>query len=365
VSVCQRCVMDSSDKKIVFSTTGCNHCDKAMIDFKKLESTSSEISFEMRHEMLRQQSLGNRFLMGLSGGVDSSYLLSRLVEWGLRPVIFHVDGGWNRPEAVKNVFNLGKEFDLEIRTRIIDWKSMSDLQVAFLKSGLINQDMPQDHAFFSLLYSEARRLKISNIISGWNFQTESILPIDWTDSPMDKKIIQKVSSRYGTMSTRKYPTTSYFQMYFLDPYVNKIKVWKPLSYLNFNRVEAIQNLEKIGWENYGNKHEESTFTQYFQGYYLPNRFGIDKRKAHLSSLIVSKQISREFALQTLDNPAIPDSNITFLRNYIALKLEIDIAELTYFENMPRITGENLATNQNLKNIGKFVLNKFQNFKENV
>ena len=333
--MCSRCVMDESDAEIKFSESGCNHCDTAARKLNLMTSFSDSNLQNLMAQILSMQRNGHLFLIGLSGGLDSSYLLLRLVEFGIKPVVFHVDAGWNRPQAVKNVYNLANNFNLELRTRVINWKTIADLQLAFLRSGVMNQDVPQDHAFASALYSEIRKLKFQNILSGWNIQSESILPSSWSDHPMDKKILKKISKTYGNRDLAGYPMLNYFQLYFSNPYVHKIKTWKPLSYMDYHRERAKSELMSLGWEDYGAKHEESVFTKYFQGYYLPKRFGIDKRRAHFSSLIVSNQITRLDALQALKQEPIPAEEILYLREYISFKLNISIGELERYERLPR------------------------------
>ena len=233
-------------------------------------------------------------IIGLSGGVDSSYLVYiAKVKLGLRPLVVHVDCGWNSELAVKNIENIIKSLDLELHTFVVNWEEMKDLQRSFFKASLPDQDIPQDHAIFSALYKFADENNIKYAFNGVNFATESILPVSWGYQAMDLRHIKSIHNRFGERELKEYPSVNFFQRYIYFNLIKNMKIISPLNYLNYRKNEAIEILTKeLGWQYYGGKHHESRFTKFFQSYYLPFKFHFDKRRAHLSSLIVSGQINK-------------------------------------------------------------------------
>lgn len=321
--------MDTSDPEIVFDNRGvCNHCrhfDEVTRKewFPNEEGTQRWTAIAAQ---IRQAGQGQEYdcILGLSGGVDSSYLALKVKDWGLRPLVVHVDAGWNSELAVANVEKIVKHCNFDLHTHVVDWEEMRDLHLAYLKAGVANQDVPQDHVFFASLYHFATRNNIRYILSGGNLATEGIFPSAWHGSAMDAINLKDIHSKYGERPLKTYSTISFFDYYFWYPLVKKMRTVRPLNYMPYNKQQAVAELEqKIGWRAYGRKHGESLFTKLFQNYYLPAKFGYDKRKPHLSSLIVSRQMSREEALAKLAEPL-----------YDPQELEIDIA---YFCKKLRIT----------------------------
>lgn len=319
--ICTRCVMDTSDPEITFDDQGvCNHCN----DFERLTKPNwfpneeGNRKLQLIFEKIRNFGQGRSYdcILGLSGGVDSSYLALKVHEWGLRPLVVHVDAGWNSELAVANIEAIVKYCNYDLYTHVIDWEEMRDLQLAYLRSAISNQDVPQDHAFFANLYHFAVRNDIRYVLSGGNIATESIFPRSWHGSAMDSINLRSIHKRFGQISLKSYHTISFFDYYLGYPLIQNMQVVRPLNYLPYVKEKAIIELqEKIGWRAYGRKHGESLFTKFFQNYYLPVKFGYDKRRPHLSSLIVSGQMSRSDALSKLEEPLYhPDeleSDITF------------------------------------------------------
>ncbi|MCG3189377.1 MAG: hypothetical protein LKCHEGNO_01751 [Burkholderiaceae bacterium] len=333
--VCARCVMDTSDPNITFDAAGvCNHCSEFDSETRARWWPNDEGArrWSVLKEELRSEGRGRDYdcVLGLSGGVDSSYLALKAHQWGLRPLIVHVDAGWNSELAVANIEKVVKHCSFDLHTHVVDWQEMRDLQLAYLRAGVANQDVPQDHVFFASLYQFATRSGIRTILSGGNIATEGIFPKAWHGSAMDAINLRAIHRRYGTRPLRTYTTVSFFQAYLWFPLVKRMRTLRPLNYFPYDKSSAIRELEaEIGWRAYGRKHGESLFTKLFQNYYLPTKFGYDKRRPHLSSLIVSGQMTRDEAMAELAQPL-----------YEPHELDTDIA---YFCKKLRITRQEFET----------------------
>lgn len=321
--------MDTSDPEIVFDEQGvCNHCRHFDEVTRKewFPNEEGKRKWTVMAEQIRLAGQGQEYdcILGLSGGVDSSYLALKVKDWGLRPLVVHVDAGWNSELAVANVEKIVKHCSFDLHTHVVDWEEMRDLHLAYLKAGVANQDVPQDHVFFASLYHFATRNNIRYILSGGNLATEGIFPKAWHGSAMDAINLKAIHAKYGERPLKTYSTISFVDYYFWYPFIKKMRTARPLNFMPYDKQQAVAELEqKIGWRAYGRKHGESLFTKLFQNHYLPVKFGYDKRKPHFSSLIVSGQMSREEALAKLAEPL-----------YDPQELEIDIA---YFCKKLRIT----------------------------
>ena len=321
--------MNTSDPEIIFDTDGvCNHC----IDFESVTRKNWFPNKEGRArwaaivEKIKAVGIGKEYdcILGLSGGVDSSYLAIKVHEWGLRPLVVHVDAGWNSELAVANIEALIKHCNYDLHTHVVDWEDMRDLHLAYLRAGIANQDVPQDHIFFASLYHFATKNGIRYILSGGNLATEAIFPRAWHGSAMDVINLNAIHQQYGQRPLRQFKTISFFEYYFWYPFVKKMRTVRPLNYMPYDKEKAIEELKHtVGYKPYPRKHGESLFTKLFQNYYLPKKFGYDKRLPHLSSLIVSGQLTRDDALKILEEPL-----------YLPDELEVDI---TYFCKKLRIT----------------------------
>jgi N-acetyl sugar amidotransferase len=330
--------MDTTDPEIVFDKNCiCNHClefdsitSKSWFPNKEGERMLSEILSKVKNEGTNKE---YDCIIGLSGGVDSSYLAIVLKKYNLRPLVVHIDAGWNTEIAVSNIEKIVKYCDYDLYTHVMDWEEIKDLQVAYLKAGVANQDVVQDHAFFATLYHFAVKNKISYIISGGNIATESVFPQAWHHSAMDAINLKSIHKKYGTIQLKKYKTISFFKYYFYYPFVKGMKTIRPLNYLPYNRREAIEALKKeVDYKEYGKKHSESRFTKFFQNYYLPKKFGYDKRKPHLSSQILSGEISRNEAIMELKTPVYRENELRESLEYIGKKLEFKYEELNQIIN---------------------------------
>lgn len=331
--ICTRCIMDTTDPDIAFDDQGvCNHCHYFDNNVRPAWPSPEKGKFLLAEMIAHVKSYGEgkRYdcIIGLSGGIDSSFIAVKAVEWGLRPLVVHVDAGWNSELAVMNIEQICSRLGLDLVTHVVDWEEMQDMQLAFLRSNLANQDVPQDHAFFAALYGYAIQAGIKYVISGSNYATESILPQSWGYDAMDATHVKAIHRRFGRRKRGNFPLVSFWNLYFRYPMILKMEVLRPLNYIPYNKEEAIRILERdYGWRYYGGKHYESRWTRWFQAYYLPHKFGYDKRKAHLASLVVSGQMSRDEALAQLRNPLYDEKLLTEDKEFIAKKLGISVQEL--------------------------------------
>jgi len=329
--ICTNCVIDTSDPWVQFDSLGvCNHCNNYYDYMTNTLGTKQECAqkLDMLVEHLKKAGRGKDYdcIMGLSGGVDSSYLSWYVVkELGLRPLIVHVDAGWNSELAVNNIQNLVEKLNIDLHTLVIDWEEMKDLQKSFFRSGIANLDVPQDHAFVASLYKEASKFGIKDILNGGNMQTESILPESWGYDANDSKSLTSIQKRFGTVKLKNYPIYNQWQALIYYPYIKKMKTHRPLEWMEYSKDKAKSFLIKeMGWRDYGGKHYESTFTKFFQAHFLPEKFGYDKRKAHLASLVVSNQMTRQEAIEELKLPLYDSIELEQDRIYWCKKLDIDM-----------------------------------------
>ncbi|PKV48779.1 N-acetyl sugar amidotransferase [Aquimarina sp. MAR_2010_214] len=338
--ICKRCIMDTTDSEIVFDAEGnCNHCNDALA--RKNDSWKPNKEGEERLlkivDRIKKEEKNKEYdcVLGLSGGVDSSYMAYKAHELGLRPLVVHVDCGWNSELAVKNIENIITMLGFELHTHVVDWQEMKDLQLAYFKANVANQDVPQDHAIFAALYSFAVKNNIKYVLNGSNFATESILPKTWGYGASDLVNLKDIHKKFGKKKLKKFPKVSFFKWYIYFPFIRKMKILKILNLLPYSKDEAIEVMKKeIGWQYYGGKHHESRFTKFFQAYYLPTKFGYDKRRAHLSSLIVSNQLSREEALKEMEIEIYPNNSHIDDMEFVAKKLGVSLSEFEKIIQMP-------------------------------
>lgn len=327
--------MDTSDPGIVFHDGICNHCKSFdhVIEsglWQPNELGSARLASWVDKVKKAQRKERYDCIIGLSGGVDSSYLAVVAHKLGLRCLAVHVDAGWNSEIAVRNIEVLVKGLKMDLVTHVVDWEEMRNLQVAFLKSGVPNQDIPQDHAFFSALYQTARKWGIRFQLQGRNFVSESVLPKSWGYNAMDGIHLRAINDAFGKQPLRRYHVMSVLEYadYFVGlPWRSEFEVFDPLNWMPYDPRKARVELHKdYGWTDYGQKHWESHWTKFFQSYYLPTRFGFDKRRAHLASLVLSGSIERNEALAELQQPAFDERRIVRDLEFVRRKLELDVGE---------------------------------------
>jgi len=341
--ICTFCVMDDSNPFIEFDSHGqCNCCRDAL---RRRASewwpdASGEKKMAGLAEYLRRQGKGKKYdaMVGLSGGIDSAYLAhiaSR--RYGLRLLAVHVDGGWNSEPAVANIEAMVRGLGMDFHTHVIEWKEMKDLQVSFLKASVLNQDMPQDHAFFATLYRTAKHFGISDFLSGVNFASENIVPPGFGYPSIDGRHIRAIHKRFGQGALRTYPVMNLFEYLWLTRVGQKLAIHKPLNFFNYDKNLAQEELKEIyGWRSYGSKHSESRFTKFYQDIYLPRKFNFDKRRLHLSSLIVSGQVKRDDALEELKVSTISDREVRRDIKFVAKKIGVSEEDIINFIDKPSV-----------------------------
>lgn len=331
--VCNYCVMDTSDPEISFDNEGiCNHCKQANILLKdkpySLPTEEKEAEWKKLISKIKNDGKGQAYdcIIGLSGGVDSTYVAYLVKNAGLKPLAVHLDNGWNSELSVMNIENICKKLDIELFTKVLDWEMYKNLQLAFLRSSTPDSEIPTDHAIIATLFELAIKYKVKYVLTGVNIATESIMPRTWSYGHWDWKYIKNINNRFSKKSINGFP---HFGILKLATYLkfNKIKWENTLNYVRFNKAEAKEFIQQnLGWRDYGGKHHESLYTKFFQTYILPRKFGIDKRKAHLSALICSKQISREDAILELEKPIITEQAAITDREYIVKKFGLSDSE---------------------------------------
>jgi N-acetyl sugar amidotransferase len=351
---CTRCVMDTTAIEIQFDEHGvCSFCRRAerMLSKGWFPNDEGVRRLDSIAQEIRDYGKDKQYdcIIGMSGGIDSSYLLHvAKVRMGLRPLVVHVDAGWNSEIAVKNIESLIRPLGLDLFTYVVDWEEMRDLQLAFLRASVANQDIPQDHAFFAKLYELAVKKGIKYVLTGSNLTSESILPSSWGYKASDSIHLRSIHKRFGERKLRTFPTMSYFEQKIYWPRIRGMKLIKPLNLIDYDKEKAKDFLIKTyNWRYYGGKHFESKWTKFFQAYYLPFKFGYDKRKAHLSSLIIAGQLSREKALEELSRPIYSERELADDMAFIAQKLGISLAEFRSIIDLPPKTYKDYASEETL------------------
>lgn len=340
--ICTVCVMDDSNPMIVFDDTGqCNCCKDAMArrEHEWWPDERGESRMEALVARLKSEGQGREYdaMVGLSGGIDSAYLAHLMkTRYGLRLLAVHVDGGWNSAPAVRNIETIVRRLDIDLHTYVVEWQEMRDLQLAFLRAGVLNQDIPQDHAFFATLYRTAARFGLRHFLSGVNYASENIVPPAWGYPSMDGAHVRGVHARFGRQPLRTFPVMGLVEFLWITRVRKTLTKHKPLDFIAYDKEAAREELTReYGWRDYGGKHSESRFTKFYQESYLPRKYGFDKRRLHLSSLIVSGQMARESALEELSRPIAEPVQLKRDVRFVAKKLGIASEELeTLIEASP-------------------------------
>lgn len=351
--ICKRCIMDNTAKEIVFDQKGiCNFCNN--YDNVLVNEIYSDKDGEQRLERLIQEikrkgkNSDYDCLIGLSGGVDSSYVAYLVKKkYGLRTFAVHLDNGWNSELAVANVEQIVKRLDIDLHTNVLDWKEFRDIQLSFMKSSISNIEIPTDHAIWALLIKTAGKMKIPYIIAGNNVVTESIMPESWLYGSKDSKLIRSIHNKFGKVKMKNYPYLSTFN--YVDYLLLRGIRWVPiLNYVPYVKSEAKQLLiDELGWRDYGGKHYESIFTRFFHAYYLPEKFGYDLRKSYASALVCSGQISREEALEEVSKPPAPMEIIEQDKEYVKKKFALSDEEFDAIMTSPNKTFADYPNNDKL------------------
>jgi N-acetyl sugar amidotransferase len=305
---CTRCIMDTvADRNIAFDQEGlCHHCLRydMLVDARHLRGDVGREALNTLVGRIKHGGRGQEYdcIIGVSGGVDSTYVAWLVKQHGLRPLAVHFDNGWNSELATKNIERVLRNIGIDLHTYVVKWEEFRDLQLSFLKSSTPDGEIPTDHAIGALLWKEAASRGIRYIISGMNFATESISVPEWSYGHSDWRYIKDVHRRFGTVKLETYPHFGLAYLFYSN-IIKGIRIVSILNYVEYDKAQAIELLrEQLGWKDYGGKHHESIYTRFYQGYVLPRKFGVDKRYGHLSDLINAGQISRAYALEQMQHP---------------------------------------------------------------
>jgi len=355
--------MDTSDSGIFFDQNGvCDYCNNYFKNIKPNWHTGNRGQQEIDKMLkkIRSAGKGKEFdcILGISGGIDSSYLTYLAKEkFKLNPLIFHVDGGWNSQQAVNNIEKLVDNLNLELHTEVINWEEMKDLQLAYFKSQVPHLDTPQDHAFFASLYNFAAKNNIKYILNGGNYSTECVRePLEWSYHASDLVQLKDIHSRFGSIKLETFPQADIFTYKIYYRFLKGVRVWRPLNCLPYIKDDAMNMLiEKFGWQKYAHKHYESRFTRFYEGYWLPSKFGFDKRRAHFSSLILTSQMTRNEAIEKINKSPYDPETIALDFEFIANKLDISVFELQEIHSGPNKSWKDYKSRQPLINLGTKVM----------
>jgi N-acetyl sugar amidotransferase len=329
---CVRCVMNSFvDRNLVVDPSGiCNHCRRyeSLVASRTVAPDQREQALARLVDRIKADGRGKEYdcIVGVSGGVDSTYVAYLAKSLGLRPLAVHFDNGWNSELAVGNIQKVLDRLSIELYTYVVDWEEFRSLQLAFLRASTPDGEIPTDHAIQALLWRKADEFGVRYILSGMNFATEAFSIPEWAYGHSDWTYIEDVNRRFGQMPLKTYPHYTLTYLLYLNA-VRRIKTVSILNYVNYDKAKAIELLQQqLGWTAYGGKHYESIYTRFFQGYILPRKFGIDKRYGHLCDLINAGQMTREAALSELQSPPFPEAMAAQDREYVIKKFGISSAE---------------------------------------
>ncbi len=356
--ICSNCIMDTSDPSITFDERGyCDYCRNFYENIQpnwhpneKGENMIAPLIDKIKKKGKRRD---HDCLIGISGGIDSSYVSYVAKEkFGLRPLLFHCDGGWNSRVGVHNIESIRNGLNLDLQTEVVDWLEMKDLQVAFFRSQVPFVDVPQDLAIFASLYNFATKNNFRYIITGGNYSTECVREsIDWTYYSTDMRHVKDIHRHFGQRPLKTFPTCDILKYKIYYRYIKRMRVIKLLDYVPYIKENAIQELiDRFGWQRYGQKHHESRFTRFYETYWTPKKFGYDKRRAYFSSLILTNQMTREEAFERIAKPEVDEQTMAKEFEYVAKKLDLTVPELQeLFE------GENKTYRDYKNNMGLITL----------
>ena len=337
--ICVRCVMDSTDPEIKFDDQGyCNHCNEFhnRRGKHKYQGGESDKELKLIVQEIKESGKGKKYdcVLGLSGGIDSSYTAYKAVQLGLRPLAVHLDNGWNAEEAVRNIKNIARKLSIDYQSFVLDWEEFKDLQLSFLKASIPEAETPTDMAIPGALHKVAAQHNIKYVISGGNFATEGILPKHWHYNAKDLKYFNAIHKKYGKKKLKNFPFFGYKEETYYK-LVKGIKMIYLLNYVPYIKDDAMDLLKrKLEWKYYGGKHYESKYTGFIQSYYLFEKFNIDYRRATFSTQICAGDMSRGEAINFLKTKPYKDVKIAIEKEYIAKKLSVSLKELEDLINSP-------------------------------
>lgn len=359
--ICKCCVMDTTDEDISFDSNGvCMRCNEynERIEPEWNHGKGHEKELQDLIAAIKKSGKGKKYdcILGLSGGLDSSYMLHLAVtEWGLRPYVFHIDAGWNLPVAEENIKKLTDKLGVELHIEHMDWNEMRELQLAWFRTGLESLDVPQDHAFISLIDRLSIELNVKYILNGYNITTEAFAdPVSWgkgSGPSGDGTFLKDVIKKHCNIPIVNYEFTTGFKHKFWIPVVKGVKTIKPLNLVEFTRQDMLETMKsEYGYTSYGQKHFEDLITKFLEGWWQPTRFGHDIRRVWLSTLVVTGQMSRDEALKILEKPPLSKEESKELFSEVAKRLEISEEELMEFHDLPECS-EKFKSQEKLYNFG--------------
>lgn len=365
--ICTRCVMDTTDPEISFDENGyCNHCTdffrKAPANLYK--GAESDKILEDIIKNIKKDGRNKTYdcLIGISGGVDSSYVAYAAKNNGLRPLVVHFDNGWDTELSIRNIENVVNKLGFEYQTYVVDWEEFKDVQLAYLKASVLDMETPTDHAFLAALYKIATDFKIKYIITGSNYATEAILPKSWGYNSKDIRQLKAIYHQFGKGKFKSFPLLGFWREFYYT-YFRGIRLVRLLQHLPYTKTGAIQTLHDVlDWEYYGGKHYESLFTKFSQAYILPVKFNVDKRKAHLSTLICNGEISRDEAIEQLQTELYKPDQLKRDKEFVCKKFGITETEFNEILSLPVRTYRDYPNNERLL---KLIYRTYYFFRGNV
>lgn len=361
--ICNRCVMDTSDPEIIFDNNGfCNHCTEFINQTAKKIYNGEETDLKLE-EILREikrKGKQNKYdcLIGVSGGVDSSYVAYLTQKLGLRTLAVHLDNGWNSEEAVLNIKNLCKKLNIDYTSFVLDWDEFKDLQLSVLRSSIVEVEIPTDIAILGALHRTASKHNIKYIISGGNFATEGILPEKWFYNPKDLRLLKAIHNKFGKKRIKNFPFFDYKKEIYYK-FFKGIRMFYLLNYVPYEKDKVMSILQKeLSWKYYGGKHYESKFTGFVQSYYQYEKFNLDYRRATFSTQICAGTMKREDALNALNKKPYNHEKINLEIDYIRKKLGIEKSEFLEIFNAPRKSYQDYPNDEKKLNFIYNIYNKY-------
>ncbi|AFY01374.1 N-acetyl sugar amidotransferase [Bdellovibrio bacteriovorus] len=365
--VCSRCIMDTSDPEIKFDSAGvCNHChrydERALVELKHGPQGQKELADLVEVIKVDGKDKSYDCVIGVSGGVDSTMVAYKVKQMGLRPLAIHFDNGWNSELAVSNIEKTMKKLGIDLYTYVIDWNEFRDIQLSFIHAGVANIEAPTDHAIGALLYKMASKYGVKYLISGGNLETEGVMPSSWLYDNKDWKHIKGLHRIFGKVKLKTFPHYGLLHMVYYV-FFRGIKFVKVLNYAPYNKNEAMELFRReFDWVPYAGKHYESIFTKFYQAYILPQKFGYDKRRPHLSSLVLSGQMTRDEALKELEMPLYQADELARDKEYVLKKFGLSEMEFDrIMSEKPKSYKEYPSNRRIFENLNKGFLGMVKRF----
>lgn len=336
--ICSRCVMDTTDPDIIFDEKGvCNHCHTRdqQIAANVLSGEVGKRRLEAIVNKVKEDGRERKYdcVIGVSGGVDSTFVAYQTVQFGIRPLAVHLDNGWDSELSVRNIENVCNRLKIDLQTIVLNWNEFRDLQIAFLKASTPDSEIPSDHAIVTAMLHTAKKVGVKHIVTGHNLRTETHLPLAWSQGYFDWGYIKNIHMTFGSVSLKTFPHLS-----FLDfvSHSYRRRFINILNYMDYSKRDVMPILERsLGWQYYGGKHYESIYTRWYQGYWLPMKFGYDKRRTHLSSLICSGEMTRIKAMEELTGPTYSPALQREDTDYVMKKFDLTQEKMDELLSLPQ------------------------------